>query len=117
MDFKFEDLTLANAAGGRAEELFQEALEEVLDVAANRHRMSGDKDGQFRAKVVVELEFTMSNDPDNDTKSMSVAVGVRRPKRKAVGCAVHMKDGHVLTQPGLEQTKLFTIDGKKGERA
>jgi hypothetical protein len=123
-DFQFEALTLSNAAGGRGEELFQECLNEVVEIEHQRHRFAGGgKGGHFKAKVVIEFEFEMSNDPDNEIKTLSVAAVTKRPKRKSVGCAVHEQAGVLLTQPGLHQEEMFDgagpipINKTKGDRS
>lgn len=107
MDFQFTDLTLENAAQGKAEELFQEALGEVVETLHERHRMQSDTEGWFSTKVVLEFDFRANTDPENDAKTLTVTAHVKRPKRRSVACAVHEDKGRLLTQPRLEQGALF----------
>lgn len=109
MDFQFEGMTLANIAGGRVEELFQEALAELVEINGSLDQYQANADGEVKATVTLSLAFTMNAETDFRTAVASIAT--KRPARKAVGQAFQVVNGAVLIQPKLEQPDLFASKG------
>lgn len=105
MDFEFEGMTLANIAGGRLEELFQELLAEVVQIDADAAQYQATKEGDVSCAVEITLAFTLN--PETGMRTLVATTGMKRPKRKAVGNAFHIAGGAILVQPKLEQQPLF----------
>lgn len=113
MDFNFEGLTLANACGGRLEERFLEALQDVVEAFADPLVFQASSEGKVTMTVKIDMVFTIDANVaaqagvESALKTLNASVGVARPKRKGVAAAIHIQAGAVLTQPNLEQFELL----------
>lgn len=109
MDFKFEELTLANACNGRLEEKFKTALQEVIEILEEPQRFVESTGGVVGAKVVVELDFSVH--AESGIKRLVGSVHAKRPRLKGVAETIYTQGGVVVNQPGIEQ-----IDFLAGEK-
>lgn len=109
MDFKFEELTLANACNGRLEEKFKTALQEVIEILEEPQRFVESAGGVVGGKVIVELDFSVH--AESGIKRLVGSVHAKRPRLKGVAETIYTQGGVVVNQPGIEQ-----IDFLAGEK-
>lgn len=109
-EFKFEELTLANACGGRLEEKFQEALAPCIEALEQPSKFVSSAGEVVTAKVTVVLELSVNAE---GVKTLYASAHPTLPKRKGVAEVVYTQNGVVMNQPGLHQMDFLAGEKKK----